>query len=173
MIPSLSHTSAPESRHTRLPFHLRYPQLTPRKMNSSALNSGKASPTMSSSQQRSSSHTSPFLNDATVKHAMEAPIFIPQSQQYRALNGAIQPSYQSTQPAMTIFDKDNQNTPQQSAFFAPSPSSILIRKLPFKTTEDTLRSMVVWSKDFSDAEVLPIDKSEDDGFRSAILHFKS
>lgn len=142
-------------------------------MNNSAINSGKASPTMSSSQQLSSSHTSPFSNDATTKHAMEAPIFTPQSQQYRAPNSVIQPSYQSTLPAMTIFDKDNQNTTQQSAFFAPSPSSILIRKLPLKTTEDTLRSMVVWSKDFSDAEVLPIEKSEDDGFRSAILHFKS
>lgn len=142
-------------------------------MNNSTLNSGKASPTISSSQQLSSSHTSPFLNDATVKHAMEAPIFIPQSQQYRVANGVIQPSYQSTLPAMTIFDKDNQNTPQQSAFFAPSPSSILIRKLPLKTTEDSLRSMVVWSKEFTDAEVLPIEKSEDTGFRSAILHFKS
>ena len=33
--------------------------------------------------------------------------------------------------------------------------------------------MVVWSKEFVDAELLPAEKSEDPGFRSALLHFKS
>lgn len=60
-----------------------------------------------------------------------------------------------------------------SFFQVSGPSSILIRRLPLKTTEEALRSMVVWSKEFLDAEVLSSDLSEDDGFRSAILHFKS
>lgn len=54
-----------------------------------------------------------------------------------------------------------------------SASAVRIRKLPLNTTEDTLRSMVVWSKDVTSAEVLPADQSEDAGFRAAILHFRS
>lgn len=126
-------------------------------MNNSALNSGRTSPRMLSAQnaQLPSSRTSPFLSDANVKHAMDAPTFIPQNQQYRATNGT-QQTYQN-------------NTFASST----SPSSIYIRKLPLKTDEDTLRSMVVWSQDFVSAEVLASDKSEDAGFRSAFLHFKT
>lgn len=36
-----------------------------------------------------------------------------------------------------------------------------------------MRLMVVWSKEFIDAEVLSLEKSEDPGFKSAILRFKS
>jgi hypothetical protein len=53
------------------------------------------------------------------------------------------------------------------------PFSVLIRRLPANITEDTLRLMVVWSRDFIVAKVLSPEKSEDPGFRSAILRFKS
>ncbi|EHK99086.1 putative Cell wall integrity protein scw1 [Glarea lozoyensis 74030] len=67
------------------------------------------------------------------------------------------------------------NSPQSSggAFNNSSSTSVIIRKLPLNTTEDTLRLMVVWSKEFVDAEVMSPDKSEDAGFRSAVLRFKS
>jgi hypothetical protein len=51
---------------------------------------------------------------------------------------------------------------------------MIIRRLPLNTTADTLRLMVVWSKDFIEAEVLSPEKFEENpGFRSAILRFKS
>jgi hypothetical protein len=65
------------------------------------------------------------------------------------------------------------NTAQSSGAFTSGPCSVLIRKLPLNTTEDTLRLMVVWSKEFIEAEVSSPEKSEDPGFRSAVLHFKS
>ncbi|EDO00822.1 hypothetical protein SS1G_03296 [Sclerotinia sclerotiorum 1980 UF-70] len=72
-------------------------------------------------------------------------------------------------------DASSQNASQSNggASFASGPCSVLIRRLPLNTTEDALRSMVVWSKEFTEAEVLSQEKSEDPGFRSAILHFKS
>ncbi|PMD63341.1 putative cell wall integrity protein scw1 [Hyaloscypha bicolor E] len=76
---------------------------------------------------------------------------------------------------MNAFSSESgSSTPQaQAGAFTTGPCSILIRRLPANTTEDTLRLMVVWSKDFIDAEVLSPEKSEDPGFRSAILRFKS
>ncbi|TAQ86768.1 hypothetical protein B7494_g4908 [Chlorociboria aeruginascens] len=72
-------------------------------------------------------------------------------------NGAQQQAYQSI-----------------SSTINAGPSSVLIRQLPLNTTEDTLRSMVVWSKDFIKVELLSPEMSETtSGFQSAILHFKS
>ncbi len=76
----------------------------------------------------------------------------------------------------TIFDRElDQKTSQPSAFSSmqPSSSAILIRKLPVKTDEDAARSMVVWSKEFTDVEILSPEKSEDAGYRSAILYFRT
>jgi hypothetical protein len=50
---------------------------------------------------------------------------------------------------------------------------VLIRRLPLNTSEESLRLMVVWSKELADVELLPVDKSEDDGFRSALLRFRT
>lgn len=75
---------------------------------------------------------------------------------------------------MNSYGESEPNTSQASGnSFTAGPCSVLIRRLPLNTTEDTLRSMVVWSKEFIDAEVLSPDKSEDPGLRSAILRFKS
>jgi len=65
------------------------------------------------------------------------------------------------------------STQASSGAFTSGPCSVLIRRLPTNTTEDTLRLMVVWSKDFIEAEVLSPEKSEDPGFRSAVLRFKT
>ncbi|KAG5986458.1 hypothetical protein E4U43_005501 [Claviceps pusilla] len=50
---------------------------------------------------------------------------------------------------------------------------VLIRRLPLNTSEESLRLMVVWSKELINVELLPADKSEDEGFRSALLRFRS
>jgi RNA recognition motif-containing protein len=117
------------------------------------------------STNRASSH----LVDDSAKHAMDTQAFVPQSQAYRQTNGS-HPSYPLSIPSANGYERDV--TPSNSNSTA-GPCAISIRRLPLKTTEDSLRSMVVWSKEFVEAEVLSPEKSEDLGFRSAILHFKS
>lgn len=56
---------------------------------------------------------------------------------------------------------------------APGLIRVLIRRLPLNTTPESLRSMVVWSKDLVAVELLPTEQSDDKGFRSAVLRFKS
>ncbi|KYK59867.1 RNA binding protein [Drechmeria coniospora] len=63
-----------------------------------------------------------------------------------------------------------------AAPFSSSPSPmvrVLIRRLPLNTSEESLRLMAVWSKDLADVELLPVEKSEDEGFRSALLKFRN
>ncbi|KAK7415015.1 cell cycle RNA binding protein whi3 [Neonectria magnoliae] len=60
--------------------------------------------------------------------------------------------------------------------FSNSPSPmvrVLIRRLPLNTSEESLRLMVVWSKELADVELLPVEQSEDAGFRSALLRFRT
>ncbi|KAG6001392.1 hypothetical protein E4U21_004398 [Claviceps maximensis] len=60
--------------------------------------------------------------------------------------------------------------------FASNPKPavrVLIRRLPLNTSEESLRLMVVWSKELAQVELLPVEKSEDEGFRSALLQFRS
>lgn len=103
--------------------------------------------------------------------------FVAQGQAYRQPNGNQQPYQSLSMATMNAFaGESSSQTPSQlngSAPFASGPCSVLIRRLPLNTTEDALRSMVVWSKEFAEAEVLSQEKSEDAGFRSAVLHFKS
>jgi hypothetical protein len=111
----------------------------------------------------------------TPQHAMNPPVFSQPGQAFRPSNGT-QQTYQSlSMTTMNAFASESgASTPQAPAgAFTSGPCSVLIRRLPLNTTEDTLRLMVVWSKDFIDAEVLSPEKSEDPGFRSAILRFKS
>lgn len=139
-------------------------------MNGTTTISGRTSPkSFKPASQLSSERTSPYLTNATAKHAMDAPVFVPQSQSFRQINGA-QSSY-----SLSGYDRETATgTSLTSTNSSVSGAcSILIRRLPIKTTEDSLRSMVVWSKEFIEAEVLSTDKVDDPGFRAAILHFKS
>jgi hypothetical protein len=106
---------------------------------------------------------------------MNAPTFVPSGQAFRQPNG-VQQSYQSlSMTTMNAFaGESGTNTAQASGgAFTSGPCAILIRRLPINTTEDTLTAMVIFSKDFIDAEVLSAEKSEDPGFRSALLRFKT
>ncbi|KAI0838324.1 hypothetical protein F5Y06DRAFT_287405 [Hypoxylon sp. FL0890] len=56
----------------------------------------------------------------------------------------------------------------------PSPvSTILIRRLPADTTEEKLRLMLLFSQELVDIEMISPEQSEDPGFRSAIVRFKT
>lgn len=108
---------------------------------------------------------------------MNAPAFVPSGQAFRQMNGTQQPYQSLSINAMNAFTSEGlanatQSPPSGNSFTA-GPCSVVIRRLPINTTEETLRLMVVWSKEFIDAEVQPVEKSEDSGFRSAILRFKS
>ncbi|RGP78658.1 rna binding [Fusarium longipes] len=50
---------------------------------------------------------------------------------------------------------------------------VKIRRLPLNTSEESLRLMVVFSQELADVEVLPVEQSEDVGFLSAHLRFRS
>lgn len=73
------------------------------------------------------------------------------------------------------FDRDAANpigTPFSSSP-APPMVRILIRRLPLNTSEESLRLMVVWSKELVDVQLLSAEQSEDNGFRSALMRFRS
>lgn len=56
----------------------------------------------------------------------------------------------------------------------PSPvSAVLIRRLPADTTEEKLRLMLLFSQELVDIEMVSVEQSEDPGFRSAIVRFKT
>lgn len=52
-------------------------------------------------------------------------------------------------------------------------SAILMRKLPRNTSNEALRSMLLFAKDFIGAEFVPSDSAEDKGYLSAIARFRS
>ncbi|KAI9743368.1 MAG: cell cycle RNA binding protein whi3 [Claussenomyces sp. TS43310] len=104
---------------------------------------------------------------------MDAPAFVPQGQPFRAPH-TMQQQHPLSMSTLTPFDREVMLSSSKSMANGPagSPaSSVIIRRLPMKTTLETLRSMVVFSGEFIEAEVL--DNSEDPGFRSAVLRFAS
>ena len=52
-------------------------------------------------------------------------------------------------------------------------SAILMRKLPRNTSNEALRSMLLFAKDFVGAEFVPTDFAEDKGYLSAIARFRT
>ncbi|KAK1540216.1 RNA recognition domain-containing protein [Colletotrichum costaricense] len=100
---------------------------------------------------------------------MAAPAFLQQSQPFRPSNTQA-PFLSSVNP----FERDAA-MPVGTPYANPSSvaASVLIRRLPLNTSEESLRLMVVWSKELVDVEVLPVDQSEDKGFRSAVLKFRT
>lgn len=51
--------------------------------------------------------------------------------------------------------------------------TILMRKLPFGASEDALRSMLLFAKDLIDVSYVSAKYPEDQGFSSAVAHFKT
>jgi hypothetical protein len=104
---------------------------------------------------------------------MAVPAFLPPAQAYRA-PATTQQGYPPSLPTTHSFDRDAKK-PMGIPLSASPPtlSSALIRYLPLNTSEESLRLMMVFSKDLVDVEVLPVEQSADAGFRSAILQFKT
>ncbi|KAF4504232.1 hypothetical protein G6O67_008408 [Ophiocordyceps sinensis] len=104
---------------------------------------------------------------------MAATGFMPTSQAFRPLAPSQSPYPLNMSPAH-FFERESCNPVGTPFSKSPSPIvRVLIRRLPLNTSEESLRLMVVWSKELADVELLPVDKSEDDGFRSALLRFRS
>lgn len=107
---------------------------------------------------------------------MNATTFVSSGQAYRQPNGVQQPYQSLSMTTMNAFAGESGPTPSQPSAggaYSSGPCSIMIRRLPANTTEETLRLMVVFSQEFVEAEMLAPEKSEDPGHRSAILRFKS
>ena len=54
-----------------------------------------------------------------------------------------------------------------------SVSAILMRRLPRTTSNESLRTMFLFAKDFVGADFIPTHAQEDEGYRSAIARFRS
>ncbi|KAM5346946.1 hypothetical protein ACJ41O_009951 [Fusarium nematophilum] len=77
-------------------------------------------------------------------------------------------------PTYTASMRDTPRSGTTPFSTSPSPMArVLIRRLPLNTSEESLRLMVVWSQELADVELLPVEQSEDPGFRSALLTFRT
>jgi len=121
-----------------------------------------------------STRASPFpATTAVTKNTMAVPAFLPPAQAYRPPPNA-QPGYPPSLPAANSFDRDAKKPlGAPLSVSPPTLSSALMRNLPLNTSEESLRLMMVFSKDLVDVEVLPVEQSADAGFRSAVLRFKT
>ncbi|OLN97255.1 Cell wall integrity protein scw1 [Colletotrichum chlorophyti] len=99
---------------------------------------------------------------------MAAPTFLQQTQPFRQTNV---PStlFSPANP----FERDATKPVGTPYPNLGSASSVLIRRLPLNTSEESVRLMAVWSKELVDVEVLPEDQSVDQGFLSAVLKFRT
>ncbi|GAB1314238.1 cell cycle RNA binding protein whi3 [Madurella fahalii] len=87
-----------------------------------------------------------------------------------------QTSYTLAIPPGHVFDREAAkpvSTPFSATSGTAAPSSALIRNLPLNTSEESIRLMLVFSKDLVDVEVLAPEQPEDPNSRSAIVKFKT
>ncbi|KAI1402634.1 hypothetical protein F4819DRAFT_495920 [Hypoxylon fuscum] len=106
---------------------------------------------------------------------MAASGFLPQSQPFRSAAMSNQSPYPLSMNAVQPFDRDATAKTVGTPFATtPSPISvILIRRLPIDTTEEKLRLMLLFSQELVDVEMVSAEQSEDAGFRSAVVRFKT
>ena len=77
------------------------------------------------------------------------------------------------------FDMDSNSNPAigteryNSRSDSDSVSAILMRKLPKNTSNEALRTMFLFAKDFVGADFVPVDAQEDQGYLSAIARFRT
>ncbi|QPH17800.1 hypothetical protein C2857_002698 [Epichloe festucae Fl1] len=123
-----------------------------------------------------SNRSSPFPTTAAPDKPIMAAAsssFLPAAQAFRH-SPSTQSPYPLNMSTAHLFEREP--TRPVGTPFATTPTPmvrVLIRRLPLNTSEESLRLMVVWSKELGDVELLPVDKSEDEGFRSALLRFRS
>lgn len=138
---------------------------------------------IASNKTQQSNRSSPFPTTAAAseKSSMAAASsfvpaassFLPAGQAFRPSTAALSP-YPLTLSTAHFFDRDSARPVGTPFANTPTPMvRVLIRRLPLNTSEESLRLMVVWSKELANVELLPVEKSEDEGFRSALLRFRS
>ncbi|OOF92773.1 hypothetical protein ASPCADRAFT_152335 [Aspergillus carbonarius ITEM 5010] len=78
--------------------------------------------------------------------------------------------------AMRLGDSDR-SAQSLNGFIRPANGTgggvILMRKLPRNTSRDALRSMLLFAKDFVDADFIPSDAPEDNGYLCAVARFST
>jgi RNA recognition motif-containing protein len=75
-------------------------------------------------------------------------------------------SYQYTMAPLTQVNSYDGRGPTYS-----TGTSILMRKLPSNTSRDALRTMLLFAKDLREADFVPSEMEDDQGFLSAVAHF--
>lgn len=124
-----------------------------------------------------SNRSSPFPTITTASDKVSSMAatssFLPAAQTFRPSHSTQSP-YPLNMSTAHLFEREPTKPVGTPFSSTPTPMvRVLIRRLPLNTSEESLRLMVVWSKELADVELLPADKSEDDGFRSALLRFRS
>ncbi|KAJ6164577.1 hypothetical protein N7470_003249 [Penicillium chermesinum] len=117
---------------------------------------------------------------ATNQHAMSTDVYSPTVSQAPA---SLTPTFtypfsplgpsSSFDNGMRLGDSDRNLQGLNGLGRANSGGSILMRKLPRNTSREALRSMLLFAKDFVDADFVTSDHPEDDGFLSAIARFNT
>ena len=93
-----------------------------------------------------------------------------------------QPSVSSHPKSAFLLDMSNIHPGERDALsllgtpLDTSPSqevSVRVRRLPANATEEHVRTIALWSKELLHSFLLPVDQAEDNGFRSAVMVFKT
>ena len=134
------------------------------------------SPGSSPPQQPLSSSQAP----ATTQHAMSTDVYSPTVSQAPTSLGPsftypFSPLGSSTSfdGGMRLGDADRNLQGLNGLGRTSGGGAILMRKLPRNTSREALRSMLLFAKDFVDADFVTLDHPEDDGFLSAIARFNT
>ncbi|KAJ5586048.1 hypothetical protein N7450_005835 [Penicillium hetheringtonii] len=145
-------------------------------MSSSSNQSTRTSPGSFGITQRTESVSSgssptqlPPKAPATTQHAMSTDVYSPTASQAPS---TLAPTF--THPFSPIGSSFDGGMRLEWPGAHPSGSgAILMRKLPRNTSREALRSMLLFAKDFIDADFVNSDHPEDDGFLSAIARFNT
>jgi flagellar basal body rod protein FlgC len=112
------------------------------------------------------SFTSSSAASAATLPAMAMPSYLPTGNAFRQIKAPGSP-----------YNSNMHEIPRYGMPAFPGSASptvcVKIRRLPLSTTDESLRLMAVFSQELADVEVLPAEQSEDPGFRSAHMRFRS
>ncbi|KAJ6107885.1 hypothetical protein N7523_009208 [Penicillium sp. IBT 18751x] len=117
---------------------------------------------------------------ATTQHAMSTDVYSPTvSQAPTSLAPTFTHPFSPLGPStsfensMRLSDSDRNFQGLNGLGRASGGGAILMRKLPRNTSREALRSMLLFAKDFVDADFVNSDHPEDNGFLSAIARFNT
>ncbi|KAJ5176709.1 uncharacterized protein N7482_002586 [Penicillium canariense] len=123
--------------------------------------------------------SSSFQVPATTQHAMSTDVYSPTVSQAPS---SLAPTFtypfsplgpsSSFDGAMRLGESDR-SLQGLNGLGRSNGGAILMRKLPRNTSREALRSMLLFAKDFVDADFVTSDHPEDDGFLSAIARFNT